>query len=329
MPMLSAGELLQAFIDSCRRTTDAVLCVEGRNPYRLSLNGDTCTVFIANVSHASRSDADEYRIQCPGELPSRLSRRSTQGEAICILGYHAESGAFSAWDPALFLQRSRTTRRFSLYTRLSSLHRASANGFDRHVDAGGQTVLLFRQDYLALYIENVGFIHRATDRALKSIVDLYGSTPVGTVPRRQVTVARRKVRLTHTQYARSPHFRQEVLSAYGNRCAMCRLQLELVEAAHLVPHAHPEGLDVVENGIALCALHHRSLDTALLYIDGDYQIRLNHTRYRYLRKVCIANGIKLLKRNVRKMLDLPRLVSQHPRRENILLGNRLRGIGID
>ena len=329
MPTLSAGELLQAVIDSCRRTTEAVLYVEGRNPYRLSLNGDTCTVFVTNISHTSRPDPDEYRIQCPGNLPSRLGSRSAQGETVCILGYHAESGAFSAWDPIPFLQRNRRTQRFSLYTRLSALRRASAEGFDSYVDTSGQTVLLFKSDYLALYIENVDFIHRATGRALQNIVDVYGATPVGTVPERRVTIARRRVQLTHTQYARSPQFRQEVLSAYGNRCAMCRLQLELVEAAHLVPHAHPKGFDIVENGVALCALHHRSLDTALLYIDGDYRIRLNHTRYKYLRKLRLTNGFRLFRRNLREMLDLPPDVSQHPRKENILLGNHVRGIGID
>ncbi len=329
MPTLSAGELLQALIDSCRRSTEAVLYVEGRNPYRLSINGDTCTVFVANISHTSRSDPDEYRIQCPGNLPTQLGRRSAQGESICILGYHAESGAFSAWDPALFLRRSRRTRRFSLYTRLSALQSASTKGFDKYVDTGGQTVLMFRPDYLGLYIENVDFIHRATDRAIQNIVDVYGSTPVGTVPERRVMVARRRVRLTHTQYARSPHFRQEVLSAYGNQCAMCRLQLELVEAAHLVPHAHPKGLDVVENGVALCALHHRSLDTGLLYIDGDYRIRLNQARYKYLNKVGLTNGIRRYRRNLRPSIDLPREYSQRPLRENILLGNQLRGIGVD
>ena len=59
---------------------------------------------------------------------------------------------------------------------------------------------------------------------------------------------------------------------------MCGIQLDLVDAAHIVPHAHPKGLDAVSNGLALCALHHRSYDTGLLYVDGEYSIHLNSAK---------------------------------------------------
>ena len=329
MPNLAPGELLQALIDSCRKSTDAVLYMGGRNPYRLSLNGKACALFVANISHASRIDPDEYRIQCPGDLPDLLGSRDSLGDRICVLGYHAESGVFSAWDPSIFLARSRMTQRFSLYTRLSGLRRARREKFARYIDAGGQIVLLFRSEYLGLYIQNADILHRASNKALHDIFDIYGSTRVGTAPRRRVTVAKRRIQMTTVQYVRSPQFRQEVLSAYGNRCAMCRVQLELIEAAHLVPHAHPKGLDIVENGVALCALHHKSLDSGLLYIDGDFSINMNDARYRYLLKANLTDGIRRYRRHLRPNIDLPRDSSQHPLRENILLGNQVRGIGID
>ena len=329
MPNLVPGELFQALIDSCRKSTDAVLYMEGRNPYSLSLNGKACALFVANVSHTRRTDPDEFRIQCPGNLPDQLGNRRSLGERVCILGYHAESGVFSAWDPRLFLERSRRTQRFSMYTRLSGLMRASREGFARYIDTGGQNALQFRSEYLGLYIENAEIIHEATNQALQKIVDVYGSTQLGTTPKRRVVVAKRKVEMTHVQYVRNPQFRQEVLSAYGNRCAMCRVQLELIEAAHLVPHAHPKGLDVVGNGVALCALHHKSLDSGLLYIDSDYSIRMNEARYKYLQKMKLTEGIRTYRRYLRPSIDLPRDSKQHPLKENILLGNQLRGIGVD
>ena len=302
--------------------------MEGQNPYRLSLNGKSCALFVANVSHAGRTDPDEYRIQCPGDLPDQLGDRESLGDRVSILGYHAETGVFSAWDPELFLTRSRKTRRFSIYTRLSGLRRASRHSIARYIDEDGQIVLLFRSEYLGLYLQNASILHRATSRALESVVDVYGSTRLGTAPKRRVLVARRRVEMTHVQYVRSPQFRQEVLSAYGNRCAMCRVQLELIEAAHLVPHAHPKGLDVVENGVALCALHHKSLDSGLLYIDSDYSIKINDDRYKYLLKVKLTDGIGKYRRYLRPRIDLPRDSSQHPLMDNILLGNQLRGIGV-
>ena len=329
MPILKPGELLQVLIDSCRRTTEAVLYLEGHNPFRLSVNGSTYTIFVANVSPATRANPDEYRIQCPGDLPDSLASRQSFGETICVLGYHSDSGVFSAWDPSLFLTRSRMVQRFSIYTRLSSIWDAHSDGIAKYVDSDRQTVLLLRSEYLSLYLENSEIIHNATDRALRNIVDVYGETRPGAVPVRRVFVGRRKIEVTHVLYGRSPQFRQEVLSAYGNRCAMCGVQLELIEAAHLVPHAHPKGIDVVENGVALCALHHRSLDTGLLYIDSDYSIQMNDVRYRYLARMKLTEGLNRYKRYLSPEIVLPGDPSKHPLKDNIVLGNRLRGIGVN
>ncbi len=328
MPNLEPGELLQALIDSCRRTTEAVLYLDGHNPYRMSVNGSTYTIFIANVSRATRANPDEYRIQCPGDLPQSLASRQSLGETICVLGYHADSGVFSAWDPSPFLTRSSIVQRFSIYTRLSRIWDAHSHGMAKYVDSNGQTVLLLRSEYLSLYLENSGIIHNATDKALSNIVNVYGETRPGMAPAQRVFVGRRKIKVTHIQYGRSPQFRQEVLSAYGNRCAMCGVQLELIEAAHLVPHAHAKGIDVVENGVALCALHHRSLDTGLLYIESDYSIQMNDVRYRYLARMKLTQGLNRYKRYLSSQIALPGDPSKHPLKDNIVLGNRLRGIGV-
>lgn len=94
-------------------------------------------------------------------------------------------------------------------------------------------------------------------------------------------------------------FRQEVLGAYAHRCAMCGIQLDLVDAAHIVPHAHPQGHDVISNGLALCTLHHRSFDTGLLYVRDDYSIHLNLTRVRHLKKVGRVDGLRRYRRELR------------------------------
>ena len=309
--------------------TEAVLYVEGRNPFALSVDGHNVTLFVANVSHALRNDPDEYRIQCPGDLPEELARRRGNGQSACILGYDADTDTFSAWDPTLFLRRSRRTQRFSLYTRLSNHSRASREGFAIYRDSTGQKVLSFRSEFLGLYIGNTESMHQATEKVLQSIVSASRKTRSGAVSRKTVTVAKRRIEVTHSQYARSPQFRQAVLEAYQNRCAMCGLQLELIEAAHLIPHVHPSGLDVVPNGIALCALHHKSLDTGLLYVDANYQIQVNGVRQRYLARMQRMDGFRQFRRQLRPIIALPQDPTEFPRRENITLGNQLRGIGVD
>lgn len=64
---------------------------------------------------------------------------------------------------------------------------------------------------------------------------------------------------------RDPIFRESVLIAYQYRCALCSLDLRInnvtigLEAAHIRWH-QASGPDAVENGVALCCLHHKLFD---------------------------------------------------------------------
>ena len=72
-------------------------------------------------------------------------------------------------------------------------------------------------------------------------------------------------RVNQTKRKRNPSFAAEVLRNYGNRCAICGFNLQLdhqivgLEAAHIQWHAF-NGPDTVENGLALCSLHHKLFD---------------------------------------------------------------------
>ena len=100
---------------------------------------------------------------------------------------------------------------------------------------------------------------------LQAALPVQDMTPVGLVSgpdvRAYATVdARRRL---HQQ-----RFRVDVLRAYRNQCAICRLrEVMLVDAAHIVSDAHPEGIAAVINGIALCAIHHLAYDRNILGID--------------------------------------------------------------
>lgn len=71
-----------------------------------------------------------------------------------------------------------------------------------------------------------------------------------------VTVRRRR---------RDPAFRGRILEAYGSRCAVCEFAATrdnvplAIEAAHIKWH-EARGPAVVQNGMALCALHHELFD---------------------------------------------------------------------
>jgi putative restriction endonuclease len=70
-------------------------------------------------------------------------------------------------------------------------------------------------------------------------------------------------------------FRERVLRAYQERCALCSLRhQELLDAAHITPDSHPEGEPVVSNGVALCKLHHAAFDGLFFAVRPDYVIEV-------------------------------------------------------
>ena len=70
-------------------------------------------------------------------------------------------------------------------------------------------------------------------------------------------------------------FSEQVISAYREQCAVCRLRhRELLDAAHILPDGHPQGLPVIPNGLALCKLHHAAFDGYILGVRPDLKIEI-------------------------------------------------------
>ncbi len=71
-------------------------------------------------------------------------------------------------------------------------------------------------------------------------------------------------------------FRNAVLDAYRDRCAVCGLHVRaLLDAAHVTNDRDPKpGIEVSE-GIALCATHHRAFDANILSYDNEYRIHIS------------------------------------------------------
>jgi putative restriction endonuclease len=71
-----------------------------------------------------------------------------------------------------------------------------------------------------------------------------------------------------------PLFRLRVLEAYARRCAVCRLRHpELLDAAHIREDSEG-GEPIVPNGVAMCAIHHRAYDNAVVGIRPDYVVEV-------------------------------------------------------
>jgi putative restriction endonuclease len=102
--------------------------------------------------------------------------------------------------------------------------------------------------------------------------------PVLSAPRSDLVSleARRAYVTVLTQHrVHQQSFRERVLEAYRQQCAICRLRHEeLLEAAHILPDGHPQGEPIVPNGLALCKLHHAAFDRHILGITPTLRVEV-------------------------------------------------------
>lgn len=92
--------------------------------------------------------------------------------------------------------------------------------------------------------------------------------------------AARRAYVTRTirQRVHQVAFRERVIRAYQERCALCSLRhQELLDAAHIIPDRDPEGEPLVSNGVALCKLHHAAFDRFFFAIRPDYVIEVRRS----------------------------------------------------
>ncbi len=110
-------------------------------------------------------------------------------------------------------------------------------------------------------------------------------------------------------------FRERVLDAYRSQCAFCRLKhLELLDAAHIIPDIEPESMPTVDNGIALCKLHHAAFDSFILGINPDYIIEVREDVLEEEDGPMLQHGLKELHKS---QIILPSSQNLWPKRELI------------
>lgn len=141
-----------------------------------------------------------------------------------------------------------------------------------------------------------------------------------------LTQERQRVVNEVSRWTRAAGFKQRVLFAYGNRCAVTRLQLRLVDAAHIVPVGAPGSVDQVRNGIALSPTYHRAFDAGLIYLDEQYHMRMNEGRLRVLQDLNLGGGAGAFRRSLGQQIFLPPDANQRPLLDFIRRANALRQV---
>ncbi len=189
--------------------------------------------------------------------------------------------------------------------------------------------IAFRPDFLGTYIQNLEPLH-ACGR-IPSEIDVLNEIakdPASVGESKiegEVAAPRQFAVVTTTRALRDLNFRDRVLTAYGHRCAMCGVQLKLLDAAHVLPAVHPHSTDETCNGVALCALHHRAYDKAFVTFDERFQIRHNTRIAADLKISGHDGGLASFTKALRSLLILPPAAYDRPAAAFVKEANSLRG----
>lgn len=281
-------------------------------------------VYIWTLTHGGRvSLPNEFRIQMTS-VSSPLQEKP-DGYTV-LMGYYPDLKMFAGFD--LRKHSVFTTGSPSVQIGISAIHNALQNGLSFITKENDEIAIGVRPDQFVNYCINAPQLH------------LYGSETVLTemlnkaaelqeIPEQDIAelaLDRKKMVENVSRYSRDANFRTKVLTAYGNRCAITRMQLRLVDAAHILPVPSGDSSDHVTNGIALSPTLHRAYDNCLIYLDEDYVMRLNKGKADELEAYNLTAGLKEFCGLLNKKIHLPPDRSQHPKIEYIKLANKYRRI---
>ncbi len=327
--ILRKPRLLDLVIEAIHACGWDVLILSSRDdhPFALSMfKGDTkvsLLVYIWNLTHGGfPRDPNEFRIQVTGV--SQIELR--EGWKTLLLGWSDDLNAFAGFD-ATKHQISMSGRSPSIQIKRDALEKAVKNGFATQARDNQEIAIAFRPDFFTSYVLGSSELHQTTagileTRALERIsreeavdFDLEDIEPK----------ERRRVLQTVNRKIRDARFRANVLRAYSHRCCVCGIQLDLLDAAHIIPVEHERGTDEIKNGLSLCALHHRAFDHALITVRPDYSIASSEKEFKRLRAIGWQGGEDEFKEALRDEILFPPKRQIYPSPEYLEFGQTLRG----
>lgn len=334
---INTSSLIYFLTDAVSAYTEDFTLIQRENPVLFEMNGVQYSVHISSVhdSGNSRANPDEQRIQIQRSVIDKQRSRHQNGIVTLFIGFFPDGTVFTAWEPEHVFSQNPTSGG-SVYSRLSHQRIASDVGSavfaSRSTNLGrGVVTISLRSEALGFYCENWALLHTLNDEAdaerlinSAAIVIEADSKPGKT--EKDVTIAgqRKLITITRTAFARGAKFRDDIMRAYGGRCCVCGRQLGLVQAAHIIPHNHPESVDHISNGLALCVEHHKFYDDVLLLPAAGQRFHLNELRVEHLRNIGQDSGIDAVRALAQTNYRVPDHVPSRPNDDYLERGRLIR-----
>lgn len=305
------ADLLLKLINAISESGWNSIVVDGSHPFRLRIYKDNVNaidvcIYIWNCTHggASRS-AKEFRVQFTGAKP-----QVHVGELTVILGWHEGYEVFAAWG--ILNHNNQTGTSPSAQINEATLQAAHTKSFSTQLKANGEVVVAFRSEFLLDYFLTAPLLHQngttLADVAPLNEVESITQADIDAIknPERKLVVSQ------IVKKFRAHDFRKRVLGAYEHRCAVCGTQLNLLEAAHVLPVYAVGSTDETCNGVALCKMHHAAFDKSLISFNENYQIEVSKFEVNKLTANGRIGGFTEFKKALKPMILLPTSKADQP-----------------
>ncbi|NJN94333.1 MAG: HNH endonuclease [Anaerolineales bacterium] len=332
MPALSPSDLVQSVIDALDESDASAILVSSTrgHPRRFIVqygrNMVELWVYIWTLTHGGGAarPLNEYRVQLTGVQPP-LSL-NPNGHTI-LIGYEPNTGCFAGFD--LRKHQTFSVHSPSIQIPITTLNEALQNGFSFVTKGNDEIAIGIRPDQFLAYCLNVDLLHReGADAKMVGLLTKAASLePISNEEVAQVPQERRRIVSEVSRLSRNSSFRQKVIIAYDRRCAVTRMQLRLIDAAHILPVGAEDSIDEVANGLCLSPTYHRAFDRSLIYLDESLKMQINPAKEKELTDAGLDGGLSDFKAYLGKRIHLPADRNQWPKTEFIHAANEFRRIG--
>jgi putative restriction endonuclease len=299
MPALNKSQLLERVL-SAIASADWQIQTENlkQHPLEVLISKDEITqkliIYIWNITHggATRS-TEEYRIQVTGVAsPLKVSNEFK----TLLLGWYEQEGVFAAFDASKHIEFGFSP---SIQVNVGKLREAKAHGLaiqEKKDARGSEIVVTFSPEYIMQYIDSAypsyhtSAITQITQDEKLFLLHNPLDTTVTRADLDRLPADRKKALTTINRNVRERKFQIYINKIYKGKCAICGLQANLTEAAHIIA-VSKKGTDEAGNGILLCRNHHKAYDSGLIAITPDYKIIIVTDYLKQLKEAGLAEDI--------------------------------------
>ncbi|MEX1007081.1 MAG: HNH endonuclease [Acidimicrobiia bacterium] len=240
-----------------------------------SPDGDIPVALFAapvGLSHRGRDEV-ERRFQNPAANAQEHADLGWNGRPLIVppdrvpllVGAWLDDGLIEIAHPVFVLadarKREGLTTRHSMFVRVDALVECVAAGWSENVNTDGEVMPCLYPELLPAMAEAA-----AADVALPFDEVALAVEAAGVAAGADDSPVERG-RRSVSSIVRDARFSRSVIDAYEGLCAMCGLDLGLVQGAHIYPASAPASPDEVTNGLCLCSNHHAAFDRHLIWID--------------------------------------------------------------